>query len=125
MSVSITTTNQFKHVKEHKNENKKTKLRKLNNCYSFPSLPSARYLLRTFTVYDHYDDKSRPPSFDNWRSPWPESTSRDGAYSDVTFVRSMETTRSSLLSLSPYSFMARSRNQIGRITMAAMGFGRR
>ncbi|CAI8585122.1 unnamed protein product [Vicia faba] len=62
------------------------------NCYSFSSLPSARYLLRTFTVYDNFDDKSRPPSFDvalsgtiifNWRSPWPESTARDGAYSDI------------------------------------------
>ncbi|XP_073223990.1 receptor-like protein 4 isoform X2 [Cicer arietinum] len=62
------------------------------NCYSFPSLPSSRYLLRTFTVYDNYDAKSRPPSFDvsisatiifNWRSPWPESTSRNGAYSDL------------------------------------------
>ncbi|KEH43453.1 putative transferase [Medicago truncatula] len=62
------------------------------NCYSFPSLPSARYLLRTFTVYDNYDAKSRPPSFDvalsstiifNWRSPWPESTARDGAYADL------------------------------------------
>ncbi|CAK8573078.1 unnamed protein product [Lathyrus sativus] len=62
------------------------------NCYSFSSLPSARYLLRTFTVYDNYDDKSRPPSFDvafsgtiifNWRSPWPESTAQYGAYSDI------------------------------------------
>jgi len=62
------------------------------NCYSFPSLPSSRYLLRTFTVYDNYDAKSRPPSFDvalsstiifNWRSPWPESTARDGAYADL------------------------------------------
>ncbi|TKY51667.1 Levansucrase protein [Spatholobus suberectus] len=59
------------------------------NCYSFPSLPSpARYLLRTFTVYDNYDAKSRPPSFDaalastvlfSWRSPWPESAARYGA----------------------------------------------
>ncbi|XP_061349731.1 receptor-like protein 4 [Gastrolobium bilobum] len=62
------------------------------NCYSFPSLPSGRYLLRTFTVYDNYDAKSRPPSFDvalsgtvlfSWRSPWPESVARDGAYSDL------------------------------------------
>lgn len=63
------------------------------NCYSFPSstFPAGKYLLRTFTVYDNYDAKSRPPSFDvaldstilfSWRSPWPESTSRDGAYSD-------------------------------------------
>ncbi|KAL2562619.1 hypothetical protein AAZV13_20G147500 [Glycine max] len=63
------------------------------NCYTFPSLPSpSRYLLRTFTVYDNYDAKSRPPSFDvslsstvlfSWRSPWPESTARNGAYSDL------------------------------------------
>ncbi|CAJ1976691.1 unnamed protein product [Sphenostylis stenocarpa] len=63
------------------------------NCYTFPSLPSSsRYLLRTFTVYDNYDAKSRPPSFDvalsstvlfSWRSPWPESTAVKGAYSDL------------------------------------------
>ncbi|XP_019434359.1 PREDICTED: probable LRR receptor-like serine/threonine-protein kinase At5g48740 [Lupinus angustifolius] len=65
------------------------------NCYSFPSLPpSSRYLLRTFTVYDNYDAKSRPPSFDvaiagtilfSCRSPWPESVARDGAYFDLFF----------------------------------------
>ncbi|XP_020229693.1 receptor-like protein 4 [Cajanus cajan] len=63
------------------------------NCYSFPSLPSpARYLLRTFTVYDNYDANSRPPSFDvalastvlfTWRSPWPDSAARRGAYADL------------------------------------------
>ncbi|KAK7268375.1 hypothetical protein RIF29_21073 [Crotalaria pallida] len=72
------------------------------NCYSFPSLPpSSRYLLRTFTVYDNYDAKSRPPSFDvavsstilfSWRSPWQESTSRDGAYSDAFFSIQNSTT---------------------------------
>ncbi|MED6149739.1 hypothetical protein PIB30_065490 [Stylosanthes scabra] len=60
------------------------------NCYSLPS--SSRFLLRTFTLYDNYDDKSRPPSFDvslsstilfSWRSPWPSSTASDGAYADL------------------------------------------
>ncbi|KAE9595732.1 hypothetical protein Lal_00030538 [Lupinus albus] len=61
------------------------------NCYSFPS-PSHRFFLRTFVVYDNYDGKSHPPSFDvsvhgtvvfSWRSPWPHSVARDGAYSDL------------------------------------------
>ncbi|XP_047164082.1 receptor-like protein 4 [Vigna umbellata] len=74
------------------------------NCYTFPSLPSSsRYLLRTFTVYDNYDAKSRPPSFDvalsstvlfSWRSPWPESTAAKGAYSDL--FASLSNTSSSL-----------------------------
>ncbi|KAL6570994.1 hypothetical protein OROGR_000544 [Orobanche gracilis] len=63
------------------------------NCYSIPAA-SGHYLLRTFTVYDNYDGKSHPPSFDvsvdgtlvfSWRSPWPESVSRTGAYSDLFF----------------------------------------
>ncbi|KAI4313968.1 hypothetical protein L6164_026911 [Bauhinia variegata] len=62
------------------------------NCYVIPSLPPGRYFIRTFTVYDNYDGKSHPPSFDvsvegtvvfSWRSPWPESIARDGAYSDL------------------------------------------
>ncbi|XP_048136970.1 receptor-like protein 4 isoform X2 [Rhodamnia argentea] len=62
------------------------------NCYVLPDLPSGRYYLRTFTVYDDYDGKSRPPSFDtsvqgtlvfSWRSPWPEDVARLGAYSDL------------------------------------------
>ncbi|XP_054809656.1 receptor-like protein 4 isoform X2 [Prosopis cineraria] len=62
------------------------------NCYVVPSLPNGRYLFRTFVVYDNYDGKSHPPSFDisvegtvvfSWRSPWPESLARDGAYSDL------------------------------------------
>ncbi|RDX78612.1 putative LRR receptor-like serine/threonine-protein kinase, partial [Mucuna pruriens] len=62
------------------------------NCYSIPSLPPSRYLVRTFVVYDNYDGKSHPPSFDvsvagtvvfSWRSPWPQSLSRDGAYADL------------------------------------------
>ncbi|KAK1322532.1 putative LRR receptor-like serine/threonine-protein kinase [Acorus calamus] len=67
------------------------------NCYSLPSLPSGRYYLRTFTVYDNYDSKLRSPSFDvsvegtlvfSWRSPWPETVSKDGAYSDLfAFVK--------------------------------------
>ncbi|CAL0315305.1 unnamed protein product [Lupinus luteus] len=61
------------------------------NCYSLPS-PSHRFFLRTFVVYDNYDGKSHPPSFDvsvhgtvvfSWRSPWPNSVARDGAYSDL------------------------------------------
>ncbi|TKY69400.1 senescence-induced receptor-like serine/threonine-protein kinase [Spatholobus suberectus] len=56
------------------------------NCYTVPSLPASRYLLRTFVVYDNYDGKSHPPSFDvsvaatvvfSWRSPWPHSLARD------------------------------------------------
>ncbi|XP_061375110.1 receptor-like protein 4 [Gastrolobium bilobum] len=63
------------------------------NCYEIPSLSSSsRYLIRTFVVYDNYDGKSHPPSFDvsvrgtvvfSWRSPWPQSLARDGAYSDL------------------------------------------
>ncbi|XP_073031594.1 receptor-like protein 4 isoform X1 [Primulina eburnea] len=63
------------------------------NCYSIPiSAGSGRYFLRTFTVYDNFDGKSHSPSFDvsvegtlvfSWRSPWPESVSRSGAYSDL------------------------------------------
>jgi hypothetical protein len=61
------------------------------NCYSVP-LPDGRYYVRTFTVYDNYDGRSHSPSFDasvegtlvySWRSPWPESIARDGAYSDL------------------------------------------
>ncbi|KAK7279564.1 hypothetical protein RJT34_24617 [Clitoria ternatea] len=82
------------------------------NCYSFPSLPSGRYLLRTFTVYDNYDAKSRPPSFDvslsatilfSWRSPWPESTARDGAYSDL-FAFVPNTSSSATTDLCFYGF---------------------
>ncbi|KAL8531633.1 hypothetical protein ACS0TY_008288 [Phlomoides rotata] len=51
-------------------------------------------MLRTFTVYDNFDGKSHSPSFDvsvegtlvfSWRSPWPESVSRSGVYSDLFF----------------------------------------
>ncbi|OAY67483.1 putative LRR receptor-like protein kinase, partial [Ananas comosus] len=61
------------------------------NCYSVP-VPSGRYYIRTFTVYDNYDAKLRSPSFDvsvegtlvfTWRSPWPEAAARSGAYSDL------------------------------------------
>ncbi|KAJ3694455.1 hypothetical protein LUZ60_009935 [Juncus effusus] len=61
------------------------------SCYSVPVLPG-RYYIRTFTVYDNYDSKLRSPSFDvsvegtlifTYRSPWPESASRSGAYSDL------------------------------------------
>lgn len=62
------------------------------NCYIIPNLPSGRYYIRTFTVYDNYDGKSHSPSFDasvegtlvfSWRSPWQEDLARDGAYSDL------------------------------------------
>ncbi|KAG5062669.1 hypothetical protein JHK85_003852 [Glycine max] len=62
------------------------------NCYTIPNLPPSRYLLRTFVVYDNYDGRSHPPSFDvaiaatvvfSWRSPWPQSLARDGAYADL------------------------------------------
>ncbi|GMJ13472.1 malectin-like domain (MLD)- and leucine-rich repeat (LRR)-containing protein 1 [Hibiscus trionum] len=66
------------------------------NCYNIP-LPPGRYYIRTFTVYDNFDGKSHSPSFDasvegilvfSWRSPWPESLARDGAYSDLfAFVK--------------------------------------
>ncbi|XP_015076584.1 receptor-like protein 4 [Solanum pennellii] len=65
------------------------------NCYVIPNLPSGRYQLRTFTVYDNYDGKSHSPSFDvsvegnvvfQWRSPWHETISRAGAYSDLFFT---------------------------------------
>lgn len=69
------------------------------NCYVIP-LPNGRYYFRTFTVYDNYDGKSNPPSFDasvegtlvfSWRSPWPENLARDGAYSDLfAFVKDGE-----------------------------------
>nr|CAD1842597.1 unnamed protein product [Ananas comosus var. bracteatus] len=61
------------------------------NCYSVP-VPSGRYYIRTFSVYDNYDAKLRSPSFDvsvegtlvfTWRSPWPEAAARSGAYSDL------------------------------------------
>nr|GLL43454.1 probable LRR receptor-like serine/threonine-protein kinase At1g51880 [Ipomoea trifida] len=65
------------------------------NCYVIPDLPAGKYLLRTFTVYDNFDGKSHSPSFDvsvegnlvfSWRSPWTESVSRSGAYSDLFFT---------------------------------------
>ncbi|XAR65392.1 Non-specific serine/threonine protein kinase [Bertholletia excelsa] len=61
------------------------------NCYIVP-VAAGRYYIRTFTVYDNYDGRSRSPSFDvavegtlvfSWRSPWPEETGRTGAYSDL------------------------------------------
>lgn len=45
-------------------------------------------------MYDNFDGKAHSPSFDvsvegtlvfSWRSPWPESVSRTGAYSDLFF----------------------------------------
>ncbi|KAK9114742.1 hypothetical protein Syun_021539 [Stephania yunnanensis] len=61
------------------------------NCYILP-VPAGRYHLRTFTVYDNYDGKLHPPSFDvavdgtvvfPWRSPWPDDVAKSGAYSDL------------------------------------------
>ncbi|KAG2410888.1 uncharacterized protein HKW66_Vig0015530 [Vigna angularis] len=52
------------------------------NCYAIPSLPPSRF----------YDGRSHPPSFDvavastvvfSWRSPWPPSLARDGAYANL------------------------------------------
>ncbi|KAB2624335.1 leucine-rich repeat receptor-like serine/threonine-protein kinase [Pyrus ussuriensis x Pyrus communis] len=70
------------------------------NCYIIPNLPSGRYYIRTFTVYDNYDGKSHSPSFDvsvegtvvfSWRSPWSEDLARNGAYSDLfAFVADSE-----------------------------------
>ncbi|KAL1551229.1 receptor-like protein 4 [Salvia divinorum] len=65
------------------------------NCYSIPTAAAeGRYFFRTFNVYDNFDGKAHSPSFDvsvegtlvfSWRSPWPESVSRSGAYSDLFF----------------------------------------
>ncbi|MCL7047077.1 hypothetical protein MKW94_021322, partial [Papaver nudicaule] len=61
------------------------------NCY-IVNVPNGRYYFRTFTVYDNYDGKMHPPSFDlsvegtqvfSWRSPWFEEISKNGAYSDL------------------------------------------
>ncbi|KAM0945841.1 putative transferase [Dioscorea sansibarensis] len=61
------------------------------NCYSVP-VPPGRYYIRTFTIYDNYDSKVHPPSFDvsvegtlvfSWRSPWLDTLPRTGAYSDL------------------------------------------
>ncbi|XP_044491147.1 receptor-like protein 4 [Mangifera indica] len=70
------------------------------NCYIIPNLPSGRYYIRAFTVYDNYDGKSHSPSFDvsvegtsvfSWRSPWAKDLARDGAYSDLfAFVKDGE-----------------------------------
>ncbi|KAL3510858.1 hypothetical protein ACH5RR_030259 [Cinchona calisaya] len=62
------------------------------NCYTIKDVPPGKYFLRTFTVYDNYDGNAHSPSFDvavegtlvfSWRSPWTESISRSGAYSDL------------------------------------------
>ncbi|CAN6451876.1 unnamed protein product [Victoria cruziana] len=65
------------------------------NCYNV-DVPNGRYFVRTFTVYDDYDNKMQTPSFDvsvegtlvfSWRSPWGERFSRNGAYADLfTFI---------------------------------------
>ncbi|CAO2828410.1 unnamed protein product [Amaranthus hypochondriacus] len=63
------------------------------NCYIIPtSINGGRYLFRTFIVYDNYDGKNRPPSFEvsvegtvvfSYKSPWPETYASDGSYSDL------------------------------------------
>ncbi|KAK1425618.1 hypothetical protein QVD17_20972 [Tagetes erecta] len=67
------------------------------NCYIFPELPPGRYYLKTFTVYDNYNGKNHPPSFDlsiegtlvfSWRSPWEDDVSRYGRYNDFVFFTS-------------------------------------
>ncbi|KAK4780888.1 hypothetical protein SAY87_016994 [Trapa incisa] len=70
------------------------------NCYIIPGLPDGRYYFRTFTVYDNYDGRSHPPSFEaavegttvfGWRTPWPSGVAQTGAYSDLlAFVRDGE-----------------------------------
>ncbi|KAF7027471.1 hypothetical protein CFC21_039511 [Triticum aestivum] len=64
-----------------------------SSCYSLPLAPG-RYYLRVFSVYDNYNSKLRSPSFDvsaaatlvlSFRSPWPETAARYGAYSDLIF----------------------------------------
>ncbi|KAJ8630997.1 hypothetical protein MRB53_024320 [Persea americana] len=61
------------------------------NCY-LVNVPSGRYFIRAFIVYDNYDSELHSPSFDvsvegtlvfSYRSPWPEDVSKYGAYSDV------------------------------------------
>ncbi|XP_042008988.1 receptor-like protein 4 [Salvia splendens] len=70
------------------------------NCYSIPTPSPARFYLRTFTVYDNFAGSSHSPSFDvsvegtlvfSFRSPWPLSVSRSGAYSDLFFHHSDST----------------------------------
>ncbi|XP_021754686.1 putative leucine-rich repeat receptor-like serine/threonine-protein kinase At2g14440 [Chenopodium quinoa] len=67
------------------------------NCYILPTaVHGGRYLFRTFTTYDNYDGKNHPPSFEvsvegtvvfSYQSPWAESLSSDGFYSDlIAFV---------------------------------------
>ncbi|GMH26214.1 hypothetical protein Nepgr_028057 [Nepenthes gracilis] len=62
------------------------------NCYLIPVPNNGRYFFRMFIVYDNYDGKSHPPSFEvsvegtvvfSYRSPWAESLARDGSYSDL------------------------------------------
>ncbi|XP_073365973.1 receptor-like protein 4 isoform X3 [Aegilops tauschii subsp. strangulata] len=69
-----------------------------SSCYSLPLAPG-RYYLRVFSVYDNYDSKLRSPSFDvsaaatlvlSFRSPWPETAARYGAYSDLIFPASSD-----------------------------------
>ncbi|XP_043717052.1 receptor-like protein 4 [Telopea speciosissima] len=61
------------------------------NCY-IVNVPNGRYYIRTFTVYDNYDGEMHSPSFDtsvegtlvfSWRSPWPETVSKSGGFSDL------------------------------------------
>ncbi|OAE31305.1 hypothetical protein AXG93_1962s1620 [Marchantia polymorpha subsp. ruderalis] len=61
------------------------------HCYVVP-VPTGRYFIRMFFVYDNYDHKSTTPSFDvsvegtvvfSWRSPWADDIAMRGAYSDL------------------------------------------
>eukprot|EP00249_Psilotum_nudum_P012856 c24008_g1_i1 orf=962-2881(-) len=62
------------------------------NCY-IVNVPNGRYYIRMFFVYDNYDNKRHPPSFDvsvegtvvfSWRSDsWTDNNVRSGAYSDI------------------------------------------
>jgi hypothetical protein len=82
-----------------------------SSCYSLP-LPPGRYYLRVFSVYDNYDSKLRSPSFDvsaaatlvlSFRSPWPETAARYGAYSDLIFPAHSTPSNSSTTDVCFYS----------------------
>ncbi|KAL3699233.1 hypothetical protein R1sor_017255 [Riccia sorocarpa] len=61
------------------------------HCYVVP-VPTGRYFIRMYFVYDNYDHKWTTPSFDvsvegtvvfSWRSPWDPDIAKRGAYSDL------------------------------------------
>ncbi|KAL2609499.1 hypothetical protein R1flu_028072 [Riccia fluitans] len=61
------------------------------HCYVVP-VPTGRYFIRMYFVYDNYDHKWTTPSFDvsvegtvvfSWRSPWDPDVAKRGSYSDL------------------------------------------